>query len=173
PACDGCRSCRMIRVPVASFRPSRAQRRCLERSRDVTAAVGVPEPTAEKHALYRRYLDARHDGQMDGSREEFHGFLYNSAIETREVVFRAAGELIGVGIFDVEPVALSAVYFYFDPAASRRALGVFNVLWLLGECARRGLDYLYLGYYVSECAKMSYKARYRPCEILGVDGVWR
>ena len=34
----------------------------------------------------------------------------------------------------MEPQALSAVYLAFEPEEDRRALGVFNVLWLIGEC---------------------------------------
>jgi arginine-tRNA-protein transferase len=172
PQCQGCDECRMIRVPVADFRPSRAQRRCHRRNADVSAQVGRPRASQEKHALYRRYLAGRHDGQMDGSPLEFRGFLYASEVETVEVVYRADGRLLGVALVDVEPLALSAVYCFFDPAQARRSPGVFNVLWLIEECRRRGVPYLYLGYYVRDSPKMSYKAAYRPCEILGGDGRW-
>jgi arginine-tRNA-protein transferase len=50
---------------------------------------------------------------------------------------------------------------------------VLNVLWLIDECRRRGLAHVYLGYFVRGCAKMSYKAGFRPCELLGADGAWR
>jgi arginine-tRNA-protein transferase len=173
PQCQACDECRMIRVPVAEFRPSRAQRRCRERNRDVSVEVVPPRPSDEKHALYRRYLSSRHDGQMDGSPVEFRGFLYASEVATIEVVYRAEGRLLGVALVDVEPLALSAVYCYFDPAQAWRSPGVFNVLWLIEECRRRGAPYLYLGYYVRDSPKMSYKARYRPHEILGADGRWR
>lgn len=172
PQCTACSECRMIRLPVAAFRPSRAQRRCWVRNRDVVAAAGRPSPSAEKHALYQSYLDARHDGQMDGSDLEFHGFLYSSEIRTFEVEYRVQGRLLGVALVDLEPLALSAVYCYFDPAASRRSPGVFNVLWLIDECRRRDLPYLYLGYYVAASETMSYKASYRPHEVLQADGRW-
>jgi arginine-tRNA-protein transferase len=173
PACAGCDECRMIRVPVASFRPSRSQRRCWSRNADVAVALGVPEPSDAKHGLYVRYLEARHDGQMDGSSQEFLGFLYTTPTETREVTYSVAGRVVAVGIVDVEPQAWSAVYCYFEPAEARRGLGVFNVLWLIEECRRRGADHLYLGYYVRDCGRMSYKADYRPCELLEADGRWR
>ena len=118
PACDGCRECRQLRVDVARFRPTRAQRRAWKRNADVVAEAGPPEATAEKHDVYRRYLEARHDGQMSGSWEEFRDFLHETPPFTREVVFRAGGRLLGAGIYDAAPGALSAVYFYFDPDLS-------------------------------------------------------
>lgn len=172
PQCEACDECRMIRVPVDEFRPSRAQRRCRERNRDLSVEAGPPRPSDEKHDLYRRYLLDRHDGQMDGSPLEFHGFLYASQVATLEVVYRAEGRLLGVGLVDVEPLALSAVYCFFDPADARRSPGVFNILWLIEECRRRGAPYLYLGYYVHDSPKMSYKAGFRPNEILDAEGHW-
>jgi arginine-tRNA-protein transferase len=172
PQCALCDECRMIRLPVAQFRPSRAQRRCRVRNQDVVVNAGRPSPSAEKHALYQRYLASRHDGQMDGSDLEFHGFLYSSEIRTLEVEYRVEGRLLGVALVDREPLALSAVYCYFDPAGSRRSPGVFNVLWLIDECRRLELRYLYLGYYVAGSGTMSYKASYRPCEVLQPDGRW-
>jgi arginine-tRNA-protein transferase len=45
------------------------------------------------------------------------------------------------------------------------------VLWEIAETARRGLDYLYLGYWITESPKMSYKINYQPVEALQ-DGRW-
>jgi arginine-tRNA-protein transferase len=164
----------MLRVPVAEFRPSRAQKRCRQRNRDLEVRVGPPGPSPERLALYRRYLQARHDdGQMDGSEAEFQGFLYDSCLSTIEVSYLHGGRLVAVGIADVEPRAMSLVYCYYEPEMSARSLGVFNVLWSLAECRRRGLDHLYLGYHVEGSAKMRYKAAFRPCEVREPDGVFR
>ena len=172
-ACEGCSECRMIRVPIEGFRPSRAQARCARRNRDLEVETGPPRPSDEKHRLYRRYLEARHDGQMDGSEQEFHDFLYSSPLAGIEVVARLGGRIASVGVADVEPDAMSAVYSYFDPELERRSLGVFNILTLIEECVRRHKPYLYLGFYVSGARTMRYKIGYRPCEILGPDGTWR
>jgi len=173
PRCDGCAECRQLRVNVGSFEPARAQRRCRARNADLTVTMGEPHATREKHAVYRRYLKARHGGEMTGSWEEFRDFLYDGPPLAREVVYRQGDTLVGAGIVDVEPEAMSAVYFYFDPVHSARSPGTFNVLWLLDECARRDLPWLYLGYYVEGSRTMSYKADYRPHQILGVDERWR
>jgi arginine-tRNA-protein transferase len=172
PDCAGCAQCRMLRVPVAAFRPSRSQRRCAKRNADLRVGVGEPRLDGERERLYADYLAARHDGQMDGSPSELRDFLYDSSIETVEVVYRLGERIVAVGIADVEPLAMSAVYCYFDPGLPSRALGVFNVLSLLEQCRRRGLPHLYLGYYVAASPSMRYKAGFRPCEQLGPDGRW-
>lgn len=172
PQCDGCRACRQLRLDAFGFRPNRAQRRCWRRNAEVAATMGRPSPTDEKFALYRRYLEARHDGQMSGSREEFTDFLHDAASFTSEVVFRLRGRLLGCGIFDATPQALSAVYFYFEPELAARSPGVFNILWLVEECRRRGLPWLYLGYHVNGAASMEYKAGFRPHQLLGDEGRW-
>ena len=173
PACEDCRECRQIRVDVRRFRPSRAQRRCLGRNADVLAETGRPEATEEKHEVYRRYLVARHDGQMSGSWEEFREFLHETPPFTREVVFRVGERLLGAAIYDTGPDAFSAVYFYFDPDLSARSPGTLNVLWLVEECRRHDVPWLYLGYHVAESPSMAYKAGFRPHQVLSDDGQWR
>jgi arginine-tRNA-protein transferase len=172
PACEGCGECRILRLPVAELRLRRSQRRCLERNRDVRLAIGPPQPTAEKWELYRRYLAARHDGAMDGSWEEFTGFLYNSAIETREVVYTVEGRLLAACLVDCEPLAWSAVYCYSDVSEARRAPGVLNVLSLVEQCRARRVPWLYLGYYVRGSRAMAYKAGFAPSEVLGGAGTF-
>lgn len=173
PSCDGCRECRQLRVDTRLFRPTRAQRRCAKKNADLQAEVGRPAPSDEKHALYRRYLEARHDGAMSGSWEEYCEFLHRAPEMSREVVFRAAGRLVGAGIFDVAEEALSAVYFYFDPDIEARAPGTYNVLWLVEEARRLSRPWLYLGYYVAGSPRMAYKAGFHPHEILDDAGHFR
>jgi arginyl-tRNA--protein-N-Asp/Glu arginylyltransferase len=173
PACESCRECRQIRVDVARFRPTRAQRRCWKRNAEVEVRSGRPEATAEKHDVYRRYLEARHDGQMNGSWEEYQGFLHEAPAFTREVVFRVGERLLGAGIYDAVPGGLSAVYFYFDPDLGSRSPGTLNVLWLVEECRRLGFPWLYLGYHVAASPSMAYKALFSPHQTLFDDGQWR
>jgi arginine-tRNA-protein transferase len=44
---------------------------------------------------------------------------------------------------------------------------------MIKECARRGLPYAYLGYFVKGCRSMEYKGHFKPSEILYPDGTWR
>ena len=173
PACSGCRQCVALRVPAATFRPNRSQRRCRARNRDLAVEIGQFSPTPEKHALFVRYLEARHDRQMSAEWDSFRDFLYTSPIRTHEVTYRLAGRLVGVGIFDVEPQAVSTVYCYFDPDLSARSIGTFNILWTIDHCCARGIPHVYLGYYVRDCRRMSYKIGFTPCELLDEQGRWQ
>jgi len=173
PNCRNCSDCRMIRIPVDGFHPNRSQERCARRNLDLTVTVEPAAPTDEKHALYERYLEARHsseapdDDAMDGSRDEFESFLYTSCVNTDDLVFRdGGGKLVAVSVIDREPRSLSAVYCYYEPEESaRRSLGTFNILTLVEEARRRELEYVYLGYWLGDSRKMSYKAAFRPSEI--------
>ena len=46
------------------------------------------------------------------------------------------------------------------------------MLSLLEHAARRGLEHVYLGYYVAGCRSMEYKQRFRPNQLLGSDRQW-
>lgn len=173
PACRTCRQCQELRVPVGEFKLNRTQRRCWTRNQDIAAEIGLPEPTREKYELYRRYIRVRHDRQMDNSWKGFVEFLYESPVLSLEVVYRCKGRLVGVGLIDVEPLAVSTLYCMFDTDETKRSLGVFNILWTIEYCRRQGIPYLYLGYYIHDSSKMNYKLAFRPCEVLFDDRMWR
>ena len=174
--------CVPLRVPVQSFQPSKSQRRACRRNGDLSVGVDLPQATEEKFDLYRRYTTGWHgkppaeDGGEDaeGGWETFESFLYDSPVDTVEFCYRdAAGRLLGVGICDICPESLSSVYFYFDPVEARRSLGTFGAVYEIEFARSQGIPNYYLGYWVSGCGAMQYKANFRPCEILHTDGVWR
>ena len=180
--CRSCRQCLQLRVLALQFEPSKRHRRCRRLNADVAVTERrTPEPTAEKYDLFRRYVAEWHGRRpapsgrpMESDAAGFESFLYDSPTATREYEYRdAAGKLLAVGLADVSPRSFSSVYVYFDPAESRRGLGTFAVLWELAHCRSLGVPHYYFGYWVRDCPAMSYKATYRPCEVLGTDGVWR
>ena len=80
------------------------------------------------------------------------------------------GQVIGVILADRTDDGFSAVYSFYDPAHPSRSLGTELVMRLIGQAAQEKLPYVYLGYWIRESAKMAYKEKFRPAEILGADG---
>jgi arginine-tRNA-protein transferase len=185
PACGGCAECVSLRIVVPSFAPTKSQRRAARACAALRRVVGPPRVDEARLALYAKWHANREDARgwepNAQTRERYALEFAFSHPCAREAAFYddAAGCLVAVGLFDETPTALSAGFFFYDPAYARLSPGTANVV-LLAESARaRGLRYVYLGYRVTGCASLRYKAAFRPHELLvGRPGmterpVWR
>lgn len=176
PHCDDCQACLSIRLPVADFAPSRSQKRAYRQHAALSAQVIQPVFSAEHYALYQRYQKARHaGGGMDVDDEaQYTDYLVKTNVQSWMVEFRQPqpdtpnAVLKMISIVDQLHDGLSAVYTFYEPGPAQN-LGTFNVLWLIERARALGLHYVYLGYWIADCAKMAYKARFQPCEILSSD----
>ena len=173
PHCRECNACIPVRIPVERFRPNRGQKRVWQRNRDLIVIAQQPVFRQEQFDLYRRYQAARHagGGMDDPDPQKYLNFLGARHIHTVFHEFRLREKLLGVAVTDILPDGLSAVYTFFDPDEKRRALGVHAVLWQIEHARERQLPWLYLGYWIEECPKMSYKGHYRPLEAF-LQGHW-
>jgi arginine-tRNA-protein transferase len=152
---------------VADFVPRRSQRRCWQGNQgELRVRAAAPGYSQEQYDLYCRYQASRHSGgSMDGvTPETYLGFLESPWADTRFFEFRLAGRLVAVAVTDLLPRGLSAMYTFYEPELPKRGLGVYSVLWQIEYARSLGLPWLYLGYWIAECQKMSYKDYYRPVE---------
>ena len=183
PACETCRACVSVRVVADDFKPSRSQRRNLERNADIVGDMRTPAPTSEQYSVFRAYLDARHrDGGMaDMTVLDYAMMIEDSHVDTRVVEYRkrgpdtaingrGTGQLLAVALTDVLSDGLSMVYSFFDPDEADRSLGTLMILDHIERAKAMGLAYVYLGYWVPGSRKMDYKGRYLPQERLMPSG---
>ena len=173
PACPGCNACHPIKVRCADFHWSRTFRKLLKRNADLTGRRVQAIATREQYRLFEAYQKNRHgDGEMATMDfADYAEMIERSPIETYLIEYRnAAQDLVAIMLVDEQDDGLSAVYSYFDITDSTRGFGTYMVLDMVKRTKVRGLNYVYLGYWVPECRKMAYKTKYRPYEVLTPEG---
>jgi len=168
PACPDCDACKAVRTVAADFVPSRSLRRVARLNEDIRVREMEPLASAEHFDAFVAYQNARHDdgdmARMDFS--DYRALIEESPVDTMVVEFRDADDsLFGVCLTDRLVDGLSAVYSFFDPALSPRSPGSLMILWLIERAQAIGLPYVYLGFWIAECSKMSYKERFGPLEV--------
>jgi arginine-tRNA-protein transferase len=138
----------------------------MRRNSDLTMRYSKGKFHNEHFDLYQRYINSRHpDGSMaNPGKADYHRFLICDWADTMFIEFRLNRILIAVAVCDITSSGLSAVYTFFDSDYDSRSLGHFAILTQINAARARDLDYLYLGYWIKDCDKMSYKRRYKPLE---------
>ncbi len=177
PTCPTCRACRPVRILVDRFQPDRSQSRAWKRNSDLRVETGPPIVDDARLDLYRRYHEAQESKkgwETEAVDAEDYTFRFlHSSVPAIEVSVWAGDELCAVALTEVTPNTVSGIYHYHDPSRMDRGLGTFAILHVIELARQVGKPYAYFGYYVAGCGSLSYKTRYRPCEILDADGEWR
>jgi arginine-tRNA-protein transferase len=175
PACPSCTACVPVRILVERFAPRGTLKRIWRANEAVTVAIVPASATPEQYGLFHRYQRRRHgDGDMAlMTFADYRALVEESAADTKLVELRDPdGTLVGCCLFDTTVDGLSAVYSFYSAEHEKRGLGNLIVMWLVEQARAQGRPYVYLGYWIEECRKMAYKARFMPMESLGPDG-WR
>lgn len=171
PACEGCTACQSVRIVANAFEPNKRFRRVKKANADLSVEVQPTVATLEQFDLFKRYLDARHvgGGMTQMSYQDYEFMVEDTPVQSVLVEYRIADlpdqPLVAVALTDVMADGLSMVYSFYDPDLAHRSLGTFLILDHIGQVCSAGLDYVYLGYWVSESPKMAYKRDYRPLEV--------
>ena len=173
PHCSHCSACIPARLPLKKFKPSKSQRRCMRKN--IETQVNIKPAIFEQahYDMYLRYQAIRHpEGSMiNTSPENYFSFLSSSWCNTQFVEFSIHNELAGIAIIDQFDEAWSAVYTFFEPKFSDYSLGVYAILWQSQQANLQQKEYLYLGFWLKDCTKMSYKTCYQPIQLL-IDKQW-
>ena len=188
PACDGCSACVSVRIPVDAFELTTSYRRILRKNRDLVRIPREPMATEPQFELLHKYLNQRHanGGMSDMDDDDFAAMVEETTVSTLLFEYWTKPDpdddaaeplgrdrLIATALTDVIDDGLSMVYSFFDPQEHARSLGSYMILDHVAKARELGLPYVYLGYWIEGCRKMSYKARYRPLEALTMEGWMR
>lgn len=138
--------------------------------------------TEEKYAIYKNYQSVIH-GENPASISErgFRRFLCESTVRPRTETdssgremklgsfhqcYRLDGKLVAIGVLDLLPHAVSAVYFMYHESIQKHQPGKLGALREIALAREGGYRYWYPGYYIHSCPKMKYKVDYSPQYVL-------
>ncbi len=166
PHCPTCSDCVPTRIAVQQFKPNKNQKRCIKKNKNTTYVLKTAKFEQAHYDMYMRYQKHRHKegGMAESTEEDYINFLSSSWCNTIFVEFLIGDQLAAVAIVDFLDNNLSAVYTFFEPEFSQYSLGTYAVLWQIEHAKNLNFKYLYLGYWIKDCQKMSYKTQYQPIE---------
>lgn len=140
----------------------------------------------ETFKMYKDYCQDVHEKSKE-DKESYERFLCLQALEYQEIdsadksrklklgcyhmKYYFDGVLIAIGVIDFTPIAMSSVYFFYDPKYKALTLGVVGAvkeIQFVQDLQQKFPDfkYYYLGFYIQDCRKMVYKRDYEPPELL-------
>ena len=138
--------------------------------------------TEEKYAVFENYQRVvHHEPPSKISRAGFRRFLCDSPIRREVIVgpdgqerrlgsfhqcYRLDGRLVAIGVLDLLPGCVSAVYFLYHESIHSLNPGKLGSLREIALAAEGGYRWWYAGYYIHSCPKMRYKIDYSPQYVL-------
>ncbi|KAI1269906.1 arginine-tRNA-protein transferase [Xylariaceae sp. FL1019] len=143
--------------------------------------------TEEKYTVYVDYQrTVHHEQASDISRSGFRRFLCNSPLQRQNITtrdgslqrlgsyhqcYRLDGKLVAIGVLDLLPNCVSAVYFLYHQSIHTWSPGKLGALREISLATEGGYGYWYPGFYIHTCPKMRYKIDYMPQEVLDPDSL--
>jgi len=137
--------------------------------------------TEEKYFLFENYQRIVHkEPPSKITKRGFINFLCSSplpksrqALKGRErrlgsyhQCYRIDGKLIAVGILDLLPQCVSAVYFMYHESVHDHSFGKIGAMMEIALAKEEGYKFWYAGFYIHSCLKMRYKGDYLPQYVL-------
>ncbi len=137
--------------------------------------------TEEKFALFENYQRiVHHEPPHRITRSGFRSFLCSSPLKHHKYTssnkdlligsyhqcYRLDGKLVGIGVLDLLPHAVSGVYFMYHESIHTWNAGKISAMREAALAVEGGYRWYMMGFYIHSCKKMKYKVDYHPQYIL-------
>ena len=167
PACDNCQACTPLRILTQEFKPSRSQRKVINKNVNTEFKVCSLDYRDEIFELYKKHSRERFD--QPSEKQEFIETHFFNSCPGLQTEYYVDGKLAAVGFLDQGSEGLSSVYFIYDTDYSHLSLGVFGAIKEIELAKKMDLKYYYLGYWIEQNKSMRYKNKYYPHELMDWD----
>jgi arginyl-tRNA--protein-N-Asp/Glu arginylyltransferase len=162
-----------LRIRLEKFALSKSLRRVIRLNEDLKTVIRPATIDEEKGQLFERHRmrfvlgrpeSLEHFIDRDASRIPCRGM--------EVCVYGRSGQLLAASFFDDAATSISAVYAIFDPAESKRSLGIYTLLKEAEYARSLGKEFHYLGYAYEGRSFYDYKKRFRGTERFDWRGNW-
>lgn len=163
-----------LRIELRDFALRKGQRRTLRRNEDLDFSFGPADPGPEEAALFEGHK-GRFDRNVPESLEEFLGEKPDGVpCACSQLSVRSGGRLVAASFLALGRTSCSGVYAIFDPAETRRRLGIQTMLLEIEHARSLGMNHYYSGYATVEPSCYDYKKQFEGLSYFDwQDGVWR
>ena len=146
-------------------------------SHDFNVTLEPDSFTEEKYSLFENYQRiVHHEPPNRISKSGFKNFLCSSPLSRSIEKFDGRerrlgsyhqcywldGKLVAIGVLDLLPDCVSAVYFLYHESVYQHNFGKLGALREIALAEEEGYRWWYAGFYIHSCAKMRYKGDYAP-----------
>ncbi|MCJ8314425.1 MAG: hypothetical protein HRU38_20120 [Saccharospirillaceae bacterium] len=168
PACENCRQCTPIRVPINDFKASKSQRRTLNKANKQPEVFNVVFADKNYHpdiyAIYKSH-NTRFEQACD-SEQSFIDAHYNDTCPSMQSEYYLGNKLIAVGFMDISDNSISSSYFIYNTDYEYLNLGTLSVLKEIEYAKKLGMTFYHLGYWIKDNKSMAYKNKFHPHELM-------
>ncbi|KAI1781021.1 arginine-tRNA-protein transferase [Hypoxylon cercidicola] len=156
-----------------------------EPAHDFSVTLEPDDFTEEKFRVFENYQQVVHQESPSSiSRDGFRRFLCSSPIKRENYTapdgrerqlgsfhqcYRLDGQLVAIGVLDLLPDCVSAVYFLYHESIHKFSPGKLGALREIALSLEGGYRWWYSGFYIHTCPKMKYKIDFSPQQILDPD----
>jgi len=179
PHCENCDACIPVRIVLDQFTPTRSQKRAYKMHGELTANILSLSFHQDHFELYNAYQAIRHPEETIERKEhadeetQYRQFICQSNVESLIIEFRDTNKQLKiVSIVDVVADGVSAVYTFYDATEQKASYGTYAIMWLIDWAKSSQHQYLYLGYWIQQSPKMTYKEKFTVQEKL-INGEWQ
>ncbi|KAH6688313.1 arginyl-tRNA-protein transferase [Plectosphaerella plurivora] len=143
--------------------------------------------TEEKFLVYENYQRVVHkEKPSEITRTGFRRFLCDSPLRrtvektsdgkdkhlgSYHHCYRLDGKLVAIGVLDLLPQCVSAVYFLYHESIHQFSPGKLGAIREIALALEGGYRYWYPGFYIHSCPKMRYKIDYSPQYVLDPESL--
>ncbi|KAI0025663.1 arginine-tRNA-protein transferase [Xylariomycetidae sp. FL0641] len=158
-----------------------------EPAHSFTVTLEPDDFTEEKFQVFENYQQrVHHEESWEITRDGFRRFLCSSPVQ-RQVIqqpngqpmklgsyhqcYRLDGKLVAIGVLDLLPHCVSAVYFLYHESIHKWSPGKLGALREITLAIEGGYKWWYPGFYINTCPKMKYKIDFSPQQILNPNNM--